>query len=68
MAKAIAIVYDQSFRPAYDSARNTLRAVGDFMYGTQARSNMTSAFGCAMLIISALMSIYAHSPLAVCPL
>jgi len=68
MAKAIAVVYDQSFKPAYESAVNTLRAIGHFMYGTDARSNMTSAFACAMLIISALMSIYAQSPLAVCSL
>lgn len=68
-AKAIAIVYDQSFKPAFDSAANALRAISDFMYGTEARAKMTSLFACAMLIVGTIMNIYGnHLPLTYCAL
>ena len=54
-ARAIAIVYDNPFSLALDSAGNFIQAVFDFMYGTPARSRVTFLFAAGLMCLGLVM-------------
>ena len=58
-------VHDQSFRPAFDSAKNLGEKLIDLMYGTEERVKLTYAMALALLILGISMQP-ALAPLAVC--
>jgi hypothetical protein len=70
MSKAIAIaaVSEESFKPAFASAKNFMWFLADFMYGTPARVKMTYMFAFALMMLGFMMDAQNAHALASCPI
>ncbi len=67
MIKTIAI-RDESFKPAYDSARNFFASLVDLLYGTEERVKLTYAFAMALLVLGISLMPSDASSMGVCAL
>lgn len=56
-AIAIAAIQEQSFRPAWESAKNLFVLMGDLMYGTDDRVKITYTLALALAVLGYALNL-----------